>query len=143
MRLETGQYFGETRREERRGGMLLTLSTYRPDSEQPWHVHAEPTLFVLLCGELLACPGSGDHLQAALTTVFHPTCVRHTSRVGPKGMLGLNLALTPEYLMRSGLAVGELGDYRILDSGFCRRAALRLAAAWFHPEEASAGADLE
>ena len=51
MRLGPGQFFGHTRWERRCGGLRLTLSAYRPGGTQPWHCHANPTLFLLLAGD--------------------------------------------------------------------------------------------
>jgi hypothetical protein len=51
MKLKPGKYFGETVRQQARQGLILTLSRYAPGQAQPWHVHANPTLYVLIAGD--------------------------------------------------------------------------------------------
>src|SRR5207248_1554986 len=42
MRLGPGEFFGRPAWERGVGGLLLTLSVYRPGPAQPWHDHANP-----------------------------------------------------------------------------------------------------
>jgi AraC family transcriptional regulator len=128
MKLKAGTYFGTTVRQESRQGLLLTLSKYAPGQTQPWHVHANPTLCVLLTGEHRDQVRRGAFEQRPLTTVFHPTSEPHAGVVGPRGMLGLNVEYDAAWLERHELRERDLGSYRPLDSVWARLGALHLFA---------------
>jgi AraC family transcriptional regulator len=133
MRLEPGTYLGATVRRKARAGLCLTLSRYAPGLTQPWHVHANPTLYVLLAGTACDRSRQADFEQPRLTAVFHPTKEAHAGLVGPEGMLGLNIEYEPSWLDRHELAERDLGGYRPLDEVWSRLAVLRLLALAFAP----------
>jgi AraC family transcriptional regulator len=140
VKLNSGGYFGHTLRERRGGNLGLTLSAYPPGQEQPWHVHARPTLFLLLCGQNCDRAQQGEHRQPALTLVFHPTTEPHAARVGASGMRGLNIEWNESWLAQHELSERDLGGYRPLDSVSSRLGALHLLATAFQ-ESAPAVAD--
>jgi AraC family transcriptional regulator len=142
MRLGPGEYFGGTLWERRCGGLLLTLSAYRPGPTQPWHCHANPTFFLLLNGDHRDHSRHGPFEQPAFSLVYHPTTNPHAGELGPRGMRGLNLEYEPSWLESHGLCEGDLGGYRPLDSARLRLAALRLVATAFQDGE-HAAADLQ
>jgi AraC family transcriptional regulator len=133
MRLDPGTYLGRTLRERTHDGLTLTLSAYRPGQSQPWHVHANPTFFVLLSGHHRDRSPGGELEQPALSLVFHPTTESHATEVGPQGMLGLNVEYESDWLERYHLGEGNLGGYRLLGSPLVRLAALRALIAAFRP----------
>jgi AraC family transcriptional regulator len=120
----------------------MTLSRYPPGQRQPWHLHVHPTLFLLLCGRNCDQARQGDHDQAPLTFVFHPAIEAHAARVGPRGMVGLNLELEPGWLAGHDLRERDLGGYRPLDSPRARLDVTRLVTRVFQHDRCSP-ADLE
>jgi AraC family transcriptional regulator len=128
MKLAAGQYLGATLRRQSRHGLLLTLSQYAPGQSEPWHVHANPTMCVLLTGERRDQARRADWQQRPLTVVFHPTSEPHMGLVGPAGMRGLNVEFDATWLERHELRERDLGGYRPLDSVWVQLAALHLLA---------------
>jgi AraC family transcriptional regulator len=128
MKLKPGKYFGETLRQRSWQGLILTLSRYAPGQAQPWHVHANPTLCVLITGDRRDQVRRTDFDQPPLTTVFHPTSEPHAGLVGPHGMIGLNVEYDGAWLERHELRELDLGGYRSLDSVWARLRALHLFA---------------
>src|SRR5262245_16940870 len=98
MRLGSGEYFGSVAWERRCGGLFLTLSDYRPSWIQPWHTHANPTLFLLLAGEHRDHSRHGGFDQPTHTLVFHPSSHTHAGEQGSRGMRGLNIEYQPAWL---------------------------------------------
>jgi AraC family transcriptional regulator len=133
MKLKPGKYFGETVRQQARQGLILTLSRYAPGQAQPWHVHANPTLYVLIAGDHRDQVRRAELDQLPLTTVFHPTTEPHAALVGPRGMLGFNVEYEGAWLERHELREQDLGVYRPLESVWARLGALHLFAHAFHP----------
>jgi AraC family transcriptional regulator len=142
MRLGPGEYFGGTLWERRCGGLLLTLSEYRPGPTQPWHCHANPTFFLLLAGDHCDHSRHGSFEQPAFSLVYHPTTNPHAGELGLHGMRGLNIEYEPSWLERHGLRADDLGGYRPLDSAGVRLAALRFVATAFQAGD-HAAADLQ
>lgn len=135
MRLESGQFFGRTLRERSHAGLSLTLSAYQPLQAQPWHVHANPTFFLLISGDHRDQVRHHHHDQPALTLAFHPTAEPHTAAVGPRGMLGLNIEYDKDWLERHGLTESALGGYRTLTTIWSRLSVLRFLATAFTQEQ--------
>jgi AraC family transcriptional regulator len=131
MRLEPGQYFGTPVWERRGGGLRLTLSAYRQGAAQPWHCHANPTLFLLVAGEHRDHTPREAFDQPAFSLVYHPTTQVHAGEAGPRGLRGLNIEYEPAWLQRHALAEGDLAGYRPLDSAGSRLGALRFLATAF------------
>jgi AraC family transcriptional regulator len=142
MKLAAGTYLGKTVRSRVEGGLFLTLSRYDPCQAEPWHVHANPTLFVLIGGEQREQSRRFEFEQSPLSMVFHPTTEPHAGMVGPHGMLGLNIEYDHLWLQHHDLRESDLGGYRPLLSVWLRLAVLRLLPTAFHPG-LHAGADLE
>jgi AraC family transcriptional regulator len=113
MQLGPGEYFGSTSQELKSERLTVSATRYEPLQEQPWHVHENPTFFVQLVGDHIDGAPSGDRLQPALSATYHPTTAPHRSRIGPRGMYGINLEVCPEWLASHGLETGMLGDQRI------------------------------
>ena len=135
MRLGPGEYFGSPVWERLRGGLLVTLSDYRPGRTQPWHCHANPTFFLLLAGDHLDHSRGGAFEQRHFSLVYHPSSHIHAGEQGPRGMRGLNIEVPPAWLERHGLRERELGGYRSLDSARSRLSAIRFLAMASHPED--------
>jgi AraC family transcriptional regulator len=128
MKLNSGEYFGNTVRQRNVGGLLLTFSKYIPNQAQPRHVHANPTMYVLLAGHKREQSRQAEFEQRPLTAVFHPTSEPHASLVGPQGTLGLNLEYGPAWMQGQELQKSDLGGYQVLDSVWTRLAVLRVLA---------------
>jgi AraC family transcriptional regulator len=145
MKLGPGAHFGESLRERSFGGLTVKLLSYQAGQKQPLHVHAHPTLFVLLTGAHRERWRRGEHEQPALAPLYHPTAVHHGSEVGPDGMLAINLEFEPCWLGRHGLEERDLGGYRLLaPSVRARLDGLRLAATAFRAgPEAEAGLETQ
>jgi AraC family transcriptional regulator len=142
MQLGPGEYFGRPVWERRSGGLLLTLSAYRPGPTQPWHCHANPTLFLLLAGDHRDLSRQGGFDQPPFSLVYHPTTHTHAAEHGSRGMRGLNIEYGPDWLGRNELSAPDLGGYQPLDSARARLAAQRFLVTAFQPDERSE-ADLE
>jgi AraC family transcriptional regulator len=142
MRLGPYEYFGRTIRARRCAGLLLTLSAYQPGLSQPWHAHANPTLFLLLRGQKCDRSAAQDYAQPPLTFVFHPTSETHAVEIGPGGTIGLNIECNGQWLARQGLRERDLGGYRTLDSVRSRLQALVLLSLAFR-QDAGTEAELE
>lgn len=110
VKLGPGKHFGQSLRERACAGLTLKLLTYPPGQRQPLHVHAHPTLFLLVSGQHRDQSRQGDHDQEALTFIFHPTTAPHAGAVGPEGMLAFNLEFTPRWLERHELQARDLGS---------------------------------
>jgi hypothetical protein len=133
MKLEPGTFFGNTLSRQARGGLLLTLTKYAPGQPQPRHVHANPTLYVLIAGDHRDQLRRADFDQLPLAAIFHPTTEPHSSLVGPRGMLGLNVECDAAWLERHELEEHDLGGYRSLESVWARLGALKLLGHVFQP----------
>jgi AraC-like DNA-binding protein len=119
-------YLGATVRRSAHDGLVFTLSKYAPGLAQPWHVHANPTLYALVVGRQRDRSRKADFLHERLAVVFHPTTEPHAGLVGPDGMVGLNIEFEPGWLERHELAERDLGGYRPLDSVWSALAVLRI-----------------
>jgi AraC family transcriptional regulator len=142
MKLERGKYLGETIRQKSQHGLLLTLSKYAPSKAQPWHVHANPTLCLLIRGEHHDQVRIANFDQPPMTMVFHPTSEPHAGVIGPRGMLGLNVEYEAAWLERHELYGSDLGGYRTLDSVWSQLGALQLLAGVFR-EDGHTESDLD
>jgi AraC family transcriptional regulator len=142
VKLAPGIYLGATVRQKTEKGLCLTLSQYTPSLTQPWHVHANPTLFALLTGRQRDQGRRAEFDQPRLSLVFHPTTEPHAGTVAPEGMLGLNIEYNHIWLARHELQERDLGGYRLLDSVWSRLAVLQLLVGAFYPGS-HADADVE
>jgi AraC family transcriptional regulator len=142
MRMHAGEFFGEKVWERRSGGLILTLSVYRPGRIQPHHCHANTTLFLLLGGEHRDHSHRGHFDQPLFSLVYHPTSYVHASEYGSRGMRGLNIEYEPDWLERNELGERDLVDYGLLDSVQARLAGLRFVVNAFHSGDRAMG-DLE
>src|SRR4051812_9500580 len=91
MRLEAKQYLWRKLWHRRGAGVALTLSTYQPHQATSFHIHANPTVFLLISGDHRDRWLKSELDQAPMTMVFHPTTEPHGTEVGPRGMVGLNV----------------------------------------------------
>src|SRR5262249_37391315 len=128
MKLNPGEYFGNTVRQRNAGGLLLTLSKYIPNQSQPRHVHVNPTMYMLIAGHKREQSRLADFEQRPLTVVFHPTSEPHASLVGPHGTFGLNLEYGPAWMQGHELRQSDLGVYHVLDSVWTCLAAMHIVA---------------
>jgi AraC family transcriptional regulator len=128
MRLRPGEYFGSPVWERQCGGLLVTLSEYRPGQTQPWHCHAHPTFFLLVAGDHRDHSRDGAFEQPPYGLVYHPSTHVHAGEQGPRGVRGLNIEYPPAWLERHELRERELGGYRAFDSARARLSAIRFLA---------------
>jgi AraC-like DNA-binding protein len=143
MRLNPGEYLGETLWERAIPGLRLTLSAYQPCCAQPWHRHTYPTFFLLLAGDHSDHTRQNVHRQSEFTFVFHPATTEHAGELGPGPTRGLNIEYQTSWLERHQLAERDLHEYRTLQSAHVRLIALRLLATAFQPGGKRVDADLE
>lgn len=128
MQLQSFQYLGQPIERRNADGLGLTLTRYPKHQRQPWHVHENPNLFVLLRGDFMdRSRALGDQTLGRLGTVFHPAGELHAGEAGPQGRSGLNIEPTASWLVRYGLRMEDLGHYRVIDSPVIGLAALKLA----------------
>lgn len=130
MKLREGSYFGEVQRQVKLPGLTLSLTTYEPFQEQPWHTHEHSTLFIHLIGDHLDHLPAGARLQPCLSTAHHPASVSHRSDVGPNGMTGINIDLEQSWLRSLDLEPGDLGREGIFEAprGACAALSLLVRA---------------
>lgn len=131
LRLPAGHFFGPSVYQRTYAGLSLTLTRYRPQPEQPWHVHAHPGFFLLLGGEHCDRTRRYHVHHPILTPVFHPATEPHSGLVGKQGMLGLNIEYTAAWLSRHEVEAAQLGGYCLLDALPVRLSVLRLLACAF------------
>lgn len=131
LHLAPGEFFGPATYQRECAGLSLILTRYRPGPEQPWHVHAHPSFFLLLGGEHLDRTRHFTVAHPVLTPVYHPATEPHSALVGKQGMLGLNIEYTAAWLSRQMLTPSQLGGYRLLDSLPARLSVLRFLACAF------------
>jgi AraC family transcriptional regulator len=99
---------------ERQGpGLRASLGSY-PSGRQSLHVHARPSLSMLVAGRGVDRSRDQAHDQPPLTVIFHPTIAPHANDVGPGGVLGFTLELAPAWLEAHGLSEQALGGYRMV-----------------------------
>jgi AraC family transcriptional regulator len=126
MRPTTRQYFGLTLLQNTQPGFTVTVTRYDGDAVEPWHTNSNPTLFLHLRGDLLhGC----RRFEAALDPfilVYHPTDVAHRCHIGPRGSVGVNIELLPEWLARHDLTGADLGGYAHITAPAARVAAMRV-----------------
>jgi AraC family transcriptional regulator len=138
IRLGRGEYLGRTLRSSRVAGLPLTVTFYPPGLISPWHVHENPTLFLLLSGEHRDETRQRTFGQPPLSVVYHPTTGPHTTRIGPTGLVGLNLELQDADLESHHLRRRDLpGEYRLLDAPEARMLGLRLTASTMEDSESA------
>ncbi len=142
MRLEPAHYLGSAVRQRRIGGLVLTLCRYEPGLSEPWHVHANPTFFLLVAGRQRDCSRQMEFDQDPLTAVFHPTTEPHSGFVGPRGMVGLNVEYDHTWLDSHGIGKQELGGYQPLASIWSRLAFIQLLGNAFRETPVARG-DIE
>lgn len=136
IRLARGEYFGRTLRSWRVVGLPVTVTYYPPGQVYRWHVHENPTLFVLLSGQHRDETRQRTFGQPPLSVVYHPTTGPHTTSIGPAGVVGLNLELVEADLDRLQITPRTLpSEYRLLDSPEARLLGLRMAASTFEQED--------
>jgi AraC family transcriptional regulator len=128
LKLAPGQYLCPPLGGRRIGGLDVTLIAYPPGRSYPWHVHEQPTFFVLLAARHRDQTRLGSFDQPPLSAVFHPAAAPHATTTGPDGLVGINLELTDAWLDHWHLGRRDLdGDCRLLDAPWTRLLGLRLA----------------
>src|SRR5579862_6139194 len=140
--LAAGEFFGRTLCVRRCAGLTLTLSNYTADQAQAWHVHANPTFFLLVSGDHRDMTRQITWYQSPMSLTFHPVTELHAAEVGPSGMLGLNVEYDPLWLQRNDISLQPLASGPLPDSARSGLMALRFLGAAFR-QGATAEADLE
>lgn len=126
MRLGSGDFFGISKLQIDHEGVSISARHYEPLTQQPWHCHERPTLFIQLAGDQQDETAYGGWAMPNLSVTYHPRFLRHRSHLGPKGARGLNIELSDEWLAKNGVASHELGEGRTLESEASRSAVLNL-----------------
>jgi AraC family transcriptional regulator len=111
--LQCAEYLGVKDAMSQAEGLWVSITKYEALAKQPWHTHSNPTFFIQLRGEHLDETTAYSAIQEPLAVSFHPTWAAHRSHTGPKGMAGVNVELTPEWLARYSLQERDLGQVRI------------------------------
>jgi AraC-like DNA-binding protein len=142
LRLAPGEFYGGTLHVRRYAGLTLTLSTYTPDQAQAWHMHANPTFFLLISGDHRDVTRRYEWHQPPLTLTFHSTTELHAAEVGPAGMVGLNVEYDQRWLEQHDLTLQPLENGPLPDSAHSGLMALRFLDAAFR-EGVMAEADIE
>ncbi len=127
-RLGQGEFLGLPYWQRDHDGLILTLTTYGRSSTYRPHTHEHPTIFVLIKGAHYDTTARYELLQPPLTGVFHSIAEPHATRVGPDGMLGVNVEMPQAWLKNHELSGTELGGSRLLTSAGSRLSVLRFLA---------------
>jgi AraC family transcriptional regulator len=113
---------GQTLLEFRSGGLCALLASYA-SGRQPLHVHGSASFSVLVAGQGHDRSRTGSYDQPPLTAVFHPTAEPHANDLGPHGVLGFTLEMTPPWLLAQGFSERELGGYCVIEPSVMSRLA--------------------
>jgi AraC family transcriptional regulator len=125
MQANSGQTFGRTLQQNAQPGFTVTVTRYREEVE-PWHSNINPTLFLHLRGDLLHGCRRFEGLLDPLVLVYHPMDVAHRCHIGPRGSVGVNIELLPEWLAQHDLSGADLGGYAHITAPASRVAAMRV-----------------
>lgn len=134
--LAKGVYWGKAVAKRSEATFLLTLCRYEADTQFPVHCHELPGMFFLVRGDHRETDNISTITQPAASGVWHERGFRHATQVGPQGMLGLNVSVSPEFL--EGIPVRS--DRRLFDGPVCSLLGLSLLAG---VEKGRDAADLE
>src|SRR5258707_505256 len=140
--LQEGQYFGSSVRQVIVNGLTLTLSHYTDRDRQPWHTHENPTLFLIMQGGLRDRLQHQENDLDSMALVYHPVDEMHCSEAGPRGLTGLNIEASLEWLSAHQLSPDNLGSYAIIPCPTARLRALRMLLQAFTRPDSSVS-DLE
>ena len=113
---------GQTLLECRNDGLCALLASYA-SGRQPLHVHGSASFSVLIAGQGYDRSRTGSYDQPPLTAVFHPTSEPHANDLGPHGVLGFTLEMTPAWLIAQGFSECELGGYCVIEPSVMSRLA--------------------
>jgi len=120
--MENAPFFGQTVARCDMGWAVISLERYA-SGELGEHRHAGVCSFVLLSGEHQDATDWTRIDQSPATAILRPEGLRHSTLVGPRGMVGINVA------WRDAAAAPDCQDYRLFSDHAVRRAAIRLAVA--------------
>jgi AraC family transcriptional regulator len=133
---------GQTLLEFRSGGLCALLASYA-SGRQPLHVHGSASFSVLVAGQGNDRSRTGSYDQPPLTAVFHPTSEPHANDLGPHGVLGFTLEMTPAWLLAQGFSESDLGGYCVIEPSVMSRLACLGLVGGAVRADSLAAADLE
>ncbi len=128
MRLKPGQYFGDQLVQRRTDGICLTLCRYRSGQKLPKHAHQNPGFFFLLSGDHYETYEGGAWIQPESSLLYHGYDSPHATDIGPKGMVGLNIAFDRKWIDDSHLPDVQSKNGWLLEKPIAKEHALRLLA---------------
>lgn len=100
-----------------------------------WHIHANPTFFLLLRGQHRDRSRLAECDQPELTLAFHPTTEPHGGSVGAHRAIGLNIEYSSTWLANHELSEVDLGGYRVLSSMKSKLQVVQFLGASFYSGE--------
>lgn len=120
--METAPFFGQTMARLDLGWSVVSLERYAP-GELGEHRHSGVCAFVLLSGQHQDATDWTRVEQRPATTILRPAESRHSTLIGPLGMVGINIAWTKDG------ALDDCDRYSLISGHAVRCAAVRLAVA--------------
>lgn len=100
-KLQPGQFYGETQKDRRVNGFILTETVYSSNLKTPKHSHQNPYFCAVLQGGYEENLGLHIRTCNPHTVIFHPTGEAHTDRFFSSGGRLLNVELKPRWLERA------------------------------------------
>jgi AraC-like DNA-binding protein len=126
MKLAPGKYFGDQIAQRQAAGVCITLCRYGSNSKLPKHAHENPGFFFLLSGDHREASAAGDRIQPESSLLFHWRDSQHETEIGPRGMVGLNIAFNQSWLEKAQMPALTHRDGWILGKPLAKMGALRI-----------------
>lgn len=98
--LQSGRFYGRTRRKHCFGDLRLADVEYRSHSRLPIHSHEHPYFCLIRRGTYLEKYSRRTRVCRPLMLVFHPAGERHHESIGDESVLSFNVELGPKWLDR-------------------------------------------
>jgi AraC family transcriptional regulator len=99
--LQTGKFYGATRRRFELGGLVLTEVVHRYGRKLPCHTHESAYFSLLLAGSYSERCTHRAAEYSPFTMGFHPPALTHSDEVGPCGSRMFCIELRETYLNRT------------------------------------------
>jgi AraC family transcriptional regulator len=101
MKLESGQFFGDTLGRQQAPGVQMSVTRYSAGSVLPAHSHRYAYFCLIRSGAYEESYDSGDRLCRQGLVVFHPAEEKHCQRMGSQAVISFNVELDVRWTERT------------------------------------------